>query len=122
MSKEALKQRILFACRFFFIGLMLQFFVQTFVTFQLEWTGSFRSAFWMWKEVILVLGASLVAFALRKDSQARKQWTSHPIAVFFLLFCFTGALFFFLAWGLQKVGLVNFVLTIKYDLLPFFIF
>ncbi len=40
--------------KIFFIGLILQFFVQTFVTYRLGLDNWFFTAFWMWKEIIIV--------------------------------------------------------------------
>ncbi|USN56816.1 MAG: hypothetical protein H6766_07590 [Candidatus Peribacteria bacterium] len=43
-----------FLFRFFVLGLLFQFLVQTFVTFKLGWDGSAWEIIWLWKELLIV--------------------------------------------------------------------
>lgn len=122
MNHEKLKSRLLLGCKIFFIWLLLQFFIQTFITFQLERSGWFRNAVWMRKEVLLLLFCGAIGREILSNHWKLKTITSHPIKNFILLFIASGILFFLLAILVQKVWLSTFILTVKYDLVPLFIF
>ena len=55
IRSKSLKQRLILLCKIFVIWLLLQFFLQTFVTFKLGRDGTFWTLFWMWKEFILLI-------------------------------------------------------------------
>jgi hypothetical protein len=87
----------------------------------------------MWKEFILLLLLAAVGYVA--SSQLPKWWKErkaaisrrtfvkqHTLLQFILLFLISGVFFFLLAVVLQHVGLSPFILSVKYDLLPFFIF
>jgi uncharacterized membrane protein len=87
----------------------------------------------MWKEFILLL--LLVAVGYVAVSQGTKRWKEwkitdhwwtflkkHALLQFILLFVGSAIVFFFLAVVVQRVELSPFILSLKYDLLPFFIF
>ena len=132
MSISKLKPLLVVLCKVFLVGLLFQFFMQTFVTFQLGWEGTFWNAVWMWKEFILLLFVLAVGYALvtqtprsieRPPYQGVPSFIKRNIVFqFMLLFIVTTGIFFLLAVLVQGVGLSTFVLSFKYDLLPFFIF
>lgn len=141
MNIQKLKPFLILLCKIFLIGLLIQFFVQTFVTFQLGRDGSIRSAIRMWKEFILLIFLIAVGYAVitnipnyikqikQQDNTNKVTWTGlrgcfkkYSIIQFIILFIVTSLLFFLIAILIQKVGIGTFVLSFKYDLLPFFIF
>ena len=136
-----LKQRLILLCKIFVIWLLLQFFLQTFVTFKLWWDGKFWTIFWMWKEFILLIFAiTLIRYVLsnlkwwtnaikNKEHTNEITWKlllknikSKFIIQFLLIFIITCVFFLILALWLQHVWIKAFVLSAKYDLLWFFIF
>jgi hypothetical protein len=99
----------------------------------------------MWKEYLLVLGCVVIGYTYLtaiaryiKEKKAAAQQTSPSPTIsntpflptrfrnlgirFFIFFFITSLVFFLLALGIQKVGLSTFILSFKYDLLPFLIF
>ncbi|GHW02448.1 hypothetical protein AGMMS50249_2340 [candidate division SR1 bacterium] len=116
MNREKIRSFILVLIKIFFVGLVLQFLIQTFITFQLGGDGSFWNFVWMRKEIIILILTVLVGLGY-----AGMKKFSHPLWKFILLFMATGLIFLVFSVFIQKVGVSPFVLTVKYDLLPFFI-
>ena len=141
ICSKSLKFRIVLLCKIFVIWLLLQFFLQTFVTFKLWWDGKFRTLFRMWKEFILLI---FVVVLLRYILANLKWWIkavknrentdkitrkllikniqSKFIIRFLLIFLITTVVLLLLAVWLQHVWIKAFVLSAKYDLFWFFIF
>ena len=139
-SKD-LKFWISLLCKIFVIWLLLQFFLQTFVTFELGRDGKFWTLFWMWKEFILL---AFVLILLRyifanlkwrikavknKENIDKITWKlllknikSKFIIQFILIFIITTIILLLLAVWLQHTWIKAFVLSAKYDLFWFFIF
>ena len=139
-SKD-LRFRISLLCKIFVIWLLLQFFLQTFVTFQLWRDGTFWTLFWMWKEFILAL---FVVILLRytltnlqwwikaiknKENTDKITWKllikntqSKFVIQFILSFIATTIILLILAVCLQAIWFKAFLLSAKYDLFWFFIF
>lgn len=141
IRNKSLKDRALLLCKIFVIGLMLQFFLQTFVTYKLWWDWKFWTAFWMWKEFILLIFVVILWWYVishlsgwikciknRKNIETvswNVLWNEVKpkfITQFILIFIATLIIFFLLAVCIQRVGLSTFVLSFKYDLVGFFIF
>ena len=128
-------------CKIFLIWLLLQFFLQTFVTFKLWRDGSFWTLFWMWKEFILLI---FVIILLRYIFTNLKWWIknlknrenvenitrsllfknikSEFVVQFIFVFTVTTVILLLLAVVFQHVWIKSFVLSWKYDLIWFFIF
>ena len=138
---KPLRFRVVLLFKIFVIWLLLQFFLQTFVTFQLGRDGKFWTLFWMWKEFILLLFiAILLRYILANlkwrikaiknkeniDKVTRnlllKNVESKFVVQFILCFIITTIVLLLLAVWLQHVWIKAFVLSAKYDLLWFFIF
>jgi len=58
------KNTILMISKIFLIGLLLQFFVQTFVTYKLWFDGSIWNIIWAWKEILIIWLMSFTAYRL----------------------------------------------------------
>ena len=114
--------------KIFFIGLLVQFFLQTFVTYKLWLEGWIRQVIWLWKEIIILLFI-LFVWAWIWEYCKEKWWHNFyqhlrnnsifHFCCFFLTACIIS---FILALFVQKVGLWTYILTVKYDLLWFLIF
>ena len=116
------------AIKAFFIGLLVQFFLQTFITYKLGWDGKFWNGIWLWKEVLILIFMGIVGiwiFQSMKNLGTRnffQKLTTTKVFRFFLFFLWASGISFLLAIGIQKVGLWTFILSFKYNLLGFLIF
>ena len=141
ICSKPLRFRLILLCKIFVIWLLLQFFLQTFVTFKLGRDGKFWTLFWMWKEFILLL---FIIILLRYVLSNLKWWiesvknkgntdkitwklllkniNSKFVIQFILCFIITAIILLVLAVWLQHVWVKAFVLSAKYDLFWFFIF
>lgn len=104
------------------IGLFLQFFVQTFVTFGLGWDGKWRSVLRAWKEILLLLmflGVARYLTAHRKRTMIREVfWLQY----FFWYFVGTLAVVLLVNFVFLDTQLNHLILSLKYDLSGFAIF
>ena len=137
----SLRQRLILLCKIFVIWLLLQFFLQTFVTFKLGRDWKFWTIFWMWKEFILLIFVITLLWyfcthirtwikeiknkehcenVTRKEIFKNIKWKF--IFEYFWIFLVTTILFIILALLIQHVWLKATFLSFKYDLLLFFIF
>ena len=141
VCSKPLRFWIVLLCKIFVIWLLLQFFLQTFVTFKLGRDGKFWTLFWMWKEFILLI---FVVILLRYVFANLKWWIeivknkentdtiprklllknipSKFLIQFILIFVITTIILLLLAVCLQHVWIKAFILSAKYDLFWFFIF
>ena len=128
-------------CKIFVIWLLLQFFLQTFVTFKLWRDWRIRTLIWMWKECILLIFVVILLRYILSNSKERisgiknksntekislsllrKNINSKFIIQFIALFSITLIVLFILALLIQHVWVKAFILSMKYDLFGFFIF
>jgi hypothetical protein len=132
-----IRKVLLIIFKVFFIGLILQFFLQTFVTFQLGWSNLLRKIIWSWKEIIVVAwGIFLLYIFVRKFNFKNVKWLKTeiikrrhelklnrmPIIRFIVVFLITFIVTFIISLAIKRVWISNYILSIKYDLLGFFIF
>ena len=141
VRSKSLKEWLILLCKIFVIWLLLQFFLQTFVTFKLGRDGKFWTIFWMWKEfILLVFLISIVRYISTnmkkwikqiKNKENTKQVTRSMILKntkwkfiiqYICIFLITLLIFLLLALLIQHVWIKALVLSIKYDLIWFFIF
>lgn len=141
ICSKPLRFRIILLCKIFVIWLLLQFFLQTFVTFQLWRDGKFWTLFRMWKEFILaIFVVTLIRYVLanlstriqaikNKENTDKVTWAilikniqSKFVIQFILWFIITTIILLLLAVCLQTIWFKAFLLSAKYDLFWFFIF
>lgn len=141
IRSKSLNYRVWLLCKIFVIWLLLQFFLQTFITFKLGRNGKFRTFVWIWKEIILLVFIAILIIyiltnlkhwisAIKNKENADKislsllikNFKPKFIIQFILLFTITFLAFFIIALLIQNVWLWTFILSFKYDLIWFFIF
>ena len=114
--------------KIFFVGLLIQFFLQTFVTYRLWRDWGIWKIIWLWKEIIILFLILFVwAWIFSKiKTDGWNQFYTHlrnnsifNFCIFFILSCIIS---FILALFIQRVGLWTYILSLKYDLLGFLIF
>ena len=128
---------LLLIFKIFFVGLILQFFLQTFVTFQLGWNNLFWKIIWSWKEIFVVVWSLFLLYVFVKKFHWKKiKWlkteiinrrselklNKMPIIKFIIVFVITFVVTFIISLLIKKVWIWNYILSVKYDLLWFFIF
>ena len=131
-SSSNMQQRISKALeimiKVFLIGLLVQFFLHTFVTYKLGREGAFWNGVWLWKEIIILLFLAIIIWGIARQikTEGTRLFFAKLLATklfrFFLFFLVASAMAFLLAVGIQKVGLGTFILSFKYNLLGFLIF
>lgn len=109
---------IILLCKIFCIGLLLQFFLNTFVTFQLGINNTFTSIVWSRKEIFVVLGACVALYFIITDRIRKRKET-----VWYMLLAFCGLMIYALVDTVLKgIWIVRFLKAWKYDFIGFMIF
>lgn len=144
ISDWKIRKVLLLLFKIFFIGLILQFFLQTFVTFQIGWANLFWKIVWSRKEIFVVVWSLFLLYVFVKRFKFRKvKWlktcltavrteiinrrnelklNKMPILKFIIVFFITFIVSFIISIAIKQVGIGNYILSVKYNLLWFFIF
>ena len=118
-----IKNHLALITKIFLWLLLLQFFLQTFVTFGLELDWSIWTLIWMWKEfLIIILTIFVVWFLARKVNKTKleKMREEFPLKTFIFMFFVTLLVAFIIS--MFKSDIINFVLSVRYSMFGFFIF
>lgn len=132
------KKIIKWACKLFFLWLMVQFFLQTYITYKLEYTGWIWTFVWMWKEFLILLFGGVVLYTLlsqlpRYLADLKKEnknltfsslfqcFKTYSLWQFVVLLIGTTLLCILIAFLFQHSAFKAFFLSFKYDLLPLWI-
>lgn len=108
--------------KIFLIGLLLQFFLQTFVTYKLGFTGILRDIVRMRKEIIIIwlLGATIYLV------QKHKLWSplrkKIPIKGFIIIFAVTLLVTFCISTFINHTPISTYIMSIRYSMMGFLIF
>ena len=120
---DRIKKNLVVITKVFLGVLLLQFFLQTFVTFRLGRDGTLWTLIWMWKEFLIV---ALTIFVIRffakrvEKEKIKKMWEDFPLKRFMIVFCLTILVAFVIS--LFNSSISNFVLSIRYSMFGYFIF
>ncbi len=118
-----IKKNLALITKIFLWVLLLQFFLQTLVTFGFGWDWKIWTLIWMWKEFIIIgLSIFVVWFLARKVSRDKLQtlWDEFPLKTFVFMFFVTLLMAFVLS--LFQSSISNFILSARYSMFWFFIF
>ncbi len=120
---DRIKKNLVVITKVFLGVLLLQFFLQTFVTFSLGRDWTFWTLIWMWKEFLIV---ALTIFVIRffakrvEKEKIKKMWEDFPLKWFVIIFVLTILIAFVIS--LFNSSISNFVLSIRYSMFGYFIF
>ncbi len=120
---DRIKKNLVVITKVFLGVLLLQFFLQTFVTFRIWRNGTLWTLIWMWKEFLIV---ALTIFVIRffakriEKEKIKKMWEDFPLKRFVIVFCLTILVAFVIS--LFNSSISNFVLSIRYSMFGYFIF
>lgn len=108
--------------KIFLVGLLIQFFVQTFVTYKLHGDWTFRTFIWMRKEIILlgIIGFLIRFLSKRKIREARRK--TLPIRKFVLRFGITVIVMIVVSLVINQSGVGVTIMSLRYSMIGFAIF
>ncbi len=121
LSNKA-KKNLNWIIKLFFIGLLLQFILQVFVTFQLWQTGSIWSILWAWKEILIGGLGVWVVWYLLKRKRLQSFIASFPAKKFLYLFITTLVVVLIVSLLFSHSWLKLVVMSVRYTFSWFFIF
>ncbi|MFA7717138.1 MAG: O-antigen ligase family protein [Candidatus Absconditabacterales bacterium] len=122
MDKNKLIKIATIITQIFLIGLLLQFLLQTFVTYKLDQSNIFRTMIWMRKEVILLGLAGFLVYILQKSHQRKSIWESLAIKRFIRVFLITLIISFMASVFFNQGSISIYIVSIRYSMIGFFIF
>ena len=118
-----IKKNLVLITKVFLWVLLLQFFLQTFVTFRIGRDWTFWKLVWMWKEFLIVALTIFVVYILARKiekEKIKKMWEEFPLKRFVIVFCLTILIAFVIS--LFNSSISNFVLSARYSMFWYFIF
>lgn len=101
----------------FLIGLLIQFFAHTYITFQIQREGSLRSVFWLRKEILIILWLGVIVRHIHKHWRKEIR-DSLPIKKLLILIVCTGVIIT-VVWLFTAPSLPTLLLSIRYSLTGF---
>ena len=113
---------LILICKIFFIGLLLQFFLQTFVSFGLGRDWTFWSLIWMRKEILIVWILWYASYRLIKTKKLQTVFT-HLGITWFTIGTVALSIFVLLSSLLiTKVSVWATIISLRYSITGFLIF
>lgn len=118
-----IKNNLVLIIKIFLGLLLLQFFLQTLVTFGFWFNGNFWTIVWLRKEIlIIILSIFVVWFLVKKISKENLEILREefPLKTFVLIFFVTLIVAFVIA--MFNSSLSNYILSVRYSMFGFYIF
>lgn len=106
----------------FFIWLLLQFFLQTLVTYRLGLDWTLWTMVWMWKEIIIIGLLWFVVRYLWKQKQLKSFFETFPLKDFVRVFLATILVTFLVSVFINGSGVGTWIMSIRYSMIGFLIF
>jgi len=122
MQQRTIIKRLVIVSKIFFIGLLLQFFLQTFVTFKLGFDWTFWKMIWMWKEIVLIGLTGFFCRYLWKTQQLKSFFAQFPLKTFLRIFIATIIITAIVSVGINGTGISTRIMSVRYSMIGFFIF
>lgn len=109
---------VVLLCKIFCIGILLQFFANTFATFILGRDGSAATLFWLWKEFFVLAASGYAMYRIRKKKEWKNKEPMRYMTGIFLILSI-----YMIAVTLGKgLSIMDFIKARKYDTIGFMIF
>lgn len=122
MNSQKIISSLTLVAKIFFVWLLLQFFLQTFVTFRLWLDGTFWKIVWMRKEIIILLLCGFLGRYFWKQKNIQTFFAHFPLKNFVRVFLGTIAVTFLVSVGINHTGIWTRILSVRYSMIWFFIF
>ncbi len=120
-SNKAIKILTIIA-KIFFIWLLLQFFLQTLVTYKLGLDWTFWKIVWMRKEIIIIGLLGFLARYFRKNKNLKSFFEKFPLKNFVRVFLATIVVSFLVSVFINHSGVGTWIMSIRYSMIGFLIF
>lgn len=108
--------------KIFLIGLLIQFFLQTFVTYKLGLTGTARNIVRMRKEAIIAILGGITIYHINKRKLRGSLWKKFPIKWFIIIFAVTLLVTAIVSLLINQTSIGIYIMSIKYSMIGFLIF
>ena len=122
MNKEKIQNILLILIKVFFIWLLLQFFLQTFVGFGLWRNWPIWSIIWMWKEIIILILFAWICYRTRTHKLWKTLLEKLDIKWFVILTVAFGILWVLNWLGISQTWLSATIMSLRYSITWFVIF
>ncbi|MEI6425809.1 MAG: O-antigen ligase family protein [Candidatus Absconditabacteria bacterium] len=122
MSKFSSKDTLILISKIFFIGLLLQFFLQTFVSFGLGRNGTFWSLIWMRKEIIIIGLIGYAVYRLIKTHTLKSVFDRLGIRWFALGIIILTVFVFLTSLLITHVSISTTIISLRYSITGFVVF
>lgn len=122
MNENKLIKTLTVIAKIFFIWLLLQFFLQTFVTYKLGLDWNIWKIVWMWKEIIIIGLLGFLARYFWKTKTLKSFFETFPLKNFVRVFIATIVISFLISVFINHSGVGTFVMSIRYSMIGFLIF
>ena len=122
MNENKVIKALTLVAKIFFIGLLLQFFLQTFVTYKLGLDSTIRKFIWMWKEIIIIGLLGFLGWYLWKYRNFEEFFESFPLKNFVIVFIATVVVSFLVSVFINHTGVGTWIMSIRYSMIGFLIF
>lgn len=120
-SNKIIKNLILVA-KIFLIWLLLQFFLQTFVTFRLGLDWTFWKIIWMRKEIIIIGLMGFLGRYFWKQKNIKVFFEKFPLKNFVRVFLGTLVVSFLVSVCINSISIGAWIMSVKYSMMGFLIF
>jgi len=122
MNKDKIQNILLILIKIFFVWLLLQFFLQTFVWFKLGRNWPIRSWIWMWKEIIILILFVWITYRTRKNKLWKQLFDKLSIKYFVIIILWF-AILAILNWlVISQTWIGATVMSLRYSITWFIIF
>ena len=122
MSHFKAKDTLVLITKIFFIGLLLQFFLQTFISFWLGRNWSFWSLIWMRKEILVVWLIWYATYRLIKTKTLKSVCDRLGITWFAIGTVILAIFVFLVSLLITKVSIGTTIISLRYSITWFIIF
>ncbi len=108
--------------KIFLIWLLIQFFVQTFVTYKLWLQGWFFTVLRAWKEIIILWLLAMIGYYFYQKRNIESFFEHTPLKSFIMIFGATILITFLVSIIINGTWLSAYLMSIRYSMIGFLIF
>ena len=122
MNENKVIKTLTIIAKIFFIWLLLQFFLQTFVTYKLGFDWTIWKIVWMWKEIIIIGLLWFLGRYFWKNRNLKEFFETFPLKNFVRVFLATIVISFLISVFINHTGVGTWAMSIRYSMIGFLIF
>ena len=122
MNENKLIKILTLVAKIFFIWLLLQFFLQTFVTYRLGLDSTIWKVIWMRKEIILIGLLGFLGRCFWKNKNFKAFFETFPLKNFVRVFVATLVVSFLVSIFINHTWVGTWLMSVRYSMIGFLIF